>query len=67
MTASQYEEASTETTKCMFMSHHQNARQNHNTKIPNEVLWKKTKFWYLGATMTNQNCIHKELTSKLKS
>jgi len=51
MTASQYEEASTETTKCMFMSHHQNARQNHNTKIPNEVLWKKTKFWYLGATM----------------
>jgi len=69
MAASQYDgqEASTETMKCMFMSQQQNARQNHHTEIPNEVLWKTTEFWYLGATLTKQNCIHKELPSKLKS
>jgi len=40
MAASQYDgqEASTETMKCMFMSQQQNARQNHHTEIPNEVL-----------------------------
>jgi hypothetical protein len=68
MVASKYDgqEVNTEKMKCIFMSHEQTARQNYNIKIPNESLRNRAKFKYLEATLTNQNCNNKELTSRLK-
>jgi len=38
----------------MFMSHNQNARENHNLMIANELLKNVAKFKYLG----NRNADH---------
>jgi hypothetical protein len=54
-----------EKTKYMFLSHHQNAGQNHNLLITNESLENGENFKYLGMTVTNQNCIHEEIKSRL--
>jgi hypothetical protein len=46
------------------ISHHQTTRQNHNIGEANKSTKNVPKFKYLG-TVTNQNCIHKEIKSPL--
>jgi hypothetical protein len=49
----------------MFLSHHQNAGQNHDTKIANRSIENVAQFKYLGTTVINQKLIHKEIKSRL--
>jgi hypothetical protein len=57
----------TEKPKYMVMSRDQNAGQNWNIQIGNESFESVEQFTYLGATLTDQNSIHEELKSRLKS
>jgi hypothetical protein len=60
-------DVSTEKSKCMLMSHHQNAGQNDNIKIANRCFENVAQFRYLGRTVTDQNLIHEESESRLNS
>jgi hypothetical protein len=60
-------EASPEKTKCIQMSRCQKAGQRHSIKIPNRCIEDVAKFKYLGTTLTDQNCIHVEIKSRLNS
>jgi ribosomal protein S2 len=60
-------EVNSEKTKYMFMSHHQTAGQSSYIKVANKSFEKVAKFKYLGATLTNQNCVHEEIRSRLNS
>jgi hypothetical protein len=51
----------------MFTSRDQNAGKNHNTKTVNKAFEKLEYFKCLGAALTDQNPIHKEIKSRLKS
>jgi hypothetical protein len=51
----------------MFMSCHQTAGQSNYVRVANKFFEKVAKFKYLGATLTDQNCIHKEIKSRLNS
>jgi hypothetical protein len=48
-------EINTENNKCVFLSHHQNAGQNHDIKTFNSSYESVAQFKYLGTTVTNQN------------
>jgi hypothetical protein len=54
-------EVNSEKTKYMFMSHHQTAGQSNYIRVPNKSFKKVAKFKYLGATLTDQNCILRKL------
>jgi hypothetical protein len=49
------------------MSRVQHAVENHNIRIRNEFCDIVEQFKYLGTTPTNQNCMHEEIKSRLKS
>ena len=60
-------EGNADKTKCMVMSRDQNAGQSHNTEIDNSSFERVKEFKYLRTTLTYQNSIHEEITSRLKS
>jgi hypothetical protein len=49
------------------MSRHQNAGQNHNLMTTNKSFENVAEFKYLGTTITNQNSVQEEITSRLNS
>jgi hypothetical protein len=51
----------------MLMSHYQKAGQKHCIKIVYRSFEDMAKFRYLGTTLTDQNCMHKEIKSRLNS
>jgi hypothetical protein len=59
-------EVSTEKTKYMLLSRHQNAGQNYDIKIGNRC-FENVQFRYLGMTITNQNLIQEEIKRRLNS
>jgi hypothetical protein len=60
-------EVNPEKTKYMLMSQCQKAEQRQSIKIGNGSFESVAKFKYLGTTLTDQNCIHEEIKSKLNS
>jgi hypothetical protein len=47
------------------MSCHQTAGQSSDIRVANKSFEKVAKFRYLGATLSDQNCIHEEIRSRL--
>jgi hypothetical protein len=60
-------EVNAEKSKYMVMSRDQNAGQNGYIQIGNESIETVEQFKYLGTTLTNQNSIHAEIKSRLKT
>jgi hypothetical protein len=50
----------------MFMSHHQTAGQSNYIRVAAKSFEKVAKFNYLGATLSDQNCIHEEIKEQTK-
>jgi hypothetical protein len=51
----------------MFMSRHQTAGQSNYIRVASKSFEKMAKFKDLGSTLTDQNCIHEEIRSRLNS
>jgi hypothetical protein len=51
----------------MILSQDQNAGQNISTQTGNKSFETVEQFKYLGTTLMNQNSIHEEIKSRLKS
>jgi hypothetical protein len=60
-------EVNSEKTLYMFTSSHQTAGQSNYIRVANKSFEKVAKFKYLGATLTDENCIHEEIRSRLNS
>jgi hypothetical protein len=60
-------EVNPEKTKYMLMSCSQKTGQKHSIKIVNRSSEDVAKFRYLRTTLTDQNCMHKEIKSRLNS
>ena len=60
-------EADADKTKCVVMSWDQNAGRSQSMKTDNISFERVEKLKYLGTTLTNQNSIEEEITSRLKS
>jgi hypothetical protein len=60
-------EVNPEKTKYMLMSCSQKIGQRHSIKIANRSFEDVEKFRYLGTTLTDQNCMHEEIKSRLNS
>jgi hypothetical protein len=54
-----------EKTKCMLLSHHQNAGQNRDIKVANISFEILTQFKYLGTAIKNQNLVQEKIKSRL--
>ena len=59
-------EENADITKYMIMSRDMNAGRSHTIKIDSSFE-RLEEFKYLGITLTNQNSIQEEITSRLKS
>jgi hypothetical protein len=53
--------------KYRLMSHSQNIGQKHSIKIAHRFFEDVVKFGYLRTTLTDQNCMHKKIKSRLNS
>jgi hypothetical protein len=51
----------------MLVSRSQKAGQRQSIKIVNWSFEDVAKFRYLGTTLTDENCIHEEIKSRLNS
>jgi hypothetical protein len=60
-------EENPEKTKYMLMSHHQTTGQNYYITVANKYFENVMKFKYLGMILTNQNCLHGKIKSRLNS
>jgi hypothetical protein len=54
-------------TKYMLVSRCQKVGQRQSIKIANRSFEGVAEFKYLGTTLTDQNCIHEEIKSRLNS
>ena len=59
-------EVNADKTKYMVMSGEQTAGLSHTMKVDDSSIERVEAFKYLGTTLTNQNCIQKEIRSRLK-
>jgi hypothetical protein len=60
-------EVNPEKIKYMLASHSQKTGQKHSIKTANRSFEGVAKFKYLGTTLTDQNCMHGEITRRLNS
>jgi hypothetical protein len=60
-------EVNPEKTKYMLVSRCQKAGQRQSIKVGNRSFESVAKFKYLGTILTDQNCIHEEIKSRLNS
>jgi hypothetical protein len=60
-------EVNPEKTKYMLVSRCQKVGQRQRIKIGNRFFESEAKFKYVGTTLTDQNCIHEEIKSRLHS
>jgi hypothetical protein len=60
-------EVNPEKTKCMLVSGCQKAGQRQSIKIAKMSFKSGAKLRYMGKTLTDQNCIHEEIKSRLNS
>jgi hypothetical protein len=58
-------EVNREKSKHMLMPRSQKIGQNYSIKVANRSFEDVAKFRYLGTTLTDQNCMHEEIKSKL--
>jgi hypothetical protein len=58
-------EVNAEKTKYIIMSPKQHAGQNHNIRTGNKSFETVDQFRYLGATVSNQGSLRKEIKSRL--
>jgi hypothetical protein len=58
-------EGNPEKTKYMLMSRGQRMGQKHSINMANRSFEDVAKFKYLGTTLTDQNCMHKDINSRL--
>jgi hypothetical protein len=56
-----------EKTKYMLVSRSQKIGQKHSMKIANRSFEDAAKVRYLGTTLTDQNCMHEGINSRLNS
>ena len=60
-------EVNADKTKYILMSREQRAGLSHTMKVDNSSIERVEELKYLGTTLTNQNSIHEEIKSSLKS
>jgi hypothetical protein len=60
-------EVNPEETKYMLMPRSQKVGQRHSVKIAKRSFKDVAKFRYLGTKLTDQNCVHEEIKSRLNS
>jgi alpha-D-ribose 1-methylphosphonate 5-triphosphate synthase subunit PhnL len=60
-------EVNAEKTKCMLLSRHQNAGQNHNIKIGDRSYGNVAQFKHVRTRVSNQNLIQEEIKRRLNS